>query len=274
MIRYKYFHEMYDTFTSKGFEKNNEDNEVIRYKRFNDKYGVIQTARVDKTRKTMFDIGGADFRINVCSNEAYSLGFNLSEMFHDEKELYIAYEKMNHNITNLLDYWENNWIENQITARLNKEINDNYNQLYAEYFGDNSFPNISCVRETINNLKNNGNFSFEQFIKIASSVYIKYLEEKYNMSLKYKEETGGLLLINDKNKKIMPSKVVASFWYFGDSDCLERGKATWNIWLDFDYLDKHNQFDKDVIEWGEWINKLQYLGDDPRYKQYYPCIIE
>ena len=274
MARYKYFHEMYDPFTPNGFEKYYSDSEEIRYRRFYEKYGVFQSFQVDKTRKTMFDIGGSWICITANPNESCVHDFYIQRQFHTEKELYNSYCIINKIILKLINFLNTDWMTEQITARLNKEINDNYNQLYAEYFGDYSFSNISYVREAINNLIIKYNLSFEQFIKIASSVYIKYLEEKYNMSLKYNEETGGLLLINDKNKKIMPSKVVASFWYFGDSDCLERGKATWNIWLDFDYLDKHNQFDKDVIEWGEWINKLQYLGDDPRYKQYYPCIIE
>lgn len=273
MTRYKYFYEMYDPFTPNGFEKYYSDSEEIRYRRFYEKYGVFQSFQVDKTRKTMFDIGGSNFLIIVHPDESGRGGsFNIQKTFHDENELYEEYSNANKDILDLFKYWDNNWHEKSINALLNKRIYENYNLIYNRMYKNVVFSNIKEVRKEINKLHNNSKYSFESFIEISSSLYICYLIMKYDGKLFYDVETGALRFISDIKKRLFPSNVVASFWYFGDGDYLERGQACWMFGPDWDELGEIRN-NNDNERWGPWVNRLKYTYSDTT-NQHFPCIIE
>ena len=274
MARYKYFHEMYDPFTSNGFEKYFSDNEEIRYRRFYEKYSVFQSFQVDKTRKTMFDIAGLNFLIIVHPDESgIGGGFNIQKTFHNENELYKVYEEANKDILELFKYWDNNWHEKSINALLNKRIYENYSIIYNRMYKNVVFSNIKEVRKEINKLHNNSKYSFESFIEISSSLYICYLIMKYDGKLFYDVETGALRFISDIKKRLFPSNVVASFWYFGDGDYLERGQACWDYGPDWDELREIKKNNNEKQRWGPWLNRLKYIYTDDT-KRFFPCIID
>ena len=200
----------------------------------------------------------------IISGEYYSFPKNL-RVIHNEKRAEIIenyFEKLNKNPKqDLLNKLDNEWLP-RIEAALNKQwikpgidfldgsidedIYNNYQTYAKEVLSSKDYPfnNIKDVRYIINDLLSQ-NLSYKDFMKKASSVYIKYVLEADNefKELELGEYLGFRYNIYIKNGIKWPYKtirvlgVIISFWHFGDRDSLEFGRGFYGINDDGDVVD-------------------------------------
>ena len=189
----------------------------------------------------------------VCSRISYNRLINNLEYCVDD-EHYTSKE-------DLLYKLDNEWLP-RIEAALNKQwikpgidfldgsidedIYNNYQTYAKEVLSSKDYPfnNIKDVRYIINDLLSQ-NLSYKDFMKKASSVYIKYVLEADNefKELELGEYLGFRYNIYIKNGIKWPYKtirvlgVIISFWHFGDRDSLEFGRGFYGINDDGDVVD-------------------------------------
>ena len=149
--------------------------------------------------------------MHIRLNGPESSGIKYDDRYKDKEDLLNVYAKFKEYIIENITFFENEDPSTRITANLNIEIMNNYEEICKGINCD--YRNIDEINRYITNLKESENISFIDFTKIASSLFIKYLVDIQNQEIRITNLKELLTCNIDMNTRNYPTLEVKDFWF-------------------------------------------------------------
>ena len=149
--------------------------------------------------------------LHIRLNGPESIGRGYFEKYENKEDLLNVYAKFKEYIIENTTSFENEDPSTRITANLNIEIMNSYEEICKGINCD--YRNIDEINRYITNLKESEKISFIDFTKIASSLFIKYLVDIQNQEIRITNLKELLTYNIDMNTRNYPTLEVKDFWF-------------------------------------------------------------